>query len=96
MTAWRRDGADLVIDIRVQPRASRPGPAGLHGGRLRIRLSSPPVDGRANEELVALRADAFDVARARITIEHGIAGRDKRVRVRGAAALPASLAPVDD
>lgn len=96
MTAWRRDGDDLVIDVRVQPRASRPGPAGLHGGRLRIRLSSPPVDGRANEELVALLADAFDVPRARINIEHGIAGRDKRVRVRGAAALPASLAPAGD
>ena len=96
MTAWRRDGDDLVIDVRVQPRASRPGPAGMHGGRLRIRLSAPPVDGRANEELVALLADAFDLPRSRIVIEHGISGRDKRVRVRGAAALPASLAPADD
>jgi uncharacterized protein (TIGR00251 family) len=96
MTAWRRDGDDLVIDVRVQPRASRPGPAGLHGDRLRIRLSSPPVDGRANDELIALLAEAFGVPRARVTIEHGLSGREKRVRVRGAAALPASLAPAQD
>lgn len=96
MPAWRRDGEDFVLEVRVQPRASRPGLAGLHGDRLRIRLSSPPVDGRANEELVALVADAFGVPRARVTIEHGLSGRDKRVRVRGAAALPASLAPAQD
>jgi hypothetical protein len=96
MPAWRRDGDDLLLDVRVQPRASRPGPAGLHGERLRIRLAAPPVDGRANEELVAILAEAFDVPRARVAIEHGLTGRDKRVRIRGAAALPASLAPADD
>jgi len=93
MPAWRRDGEDLVIDVRVQPRASRPGAAGLHGERLKIRLAAPPVDGRANEELVAFLAAAFDVPRARVVIEQGQTGRDKRVRIRGAAALPPSLDP---
>jgi uncharacterized protein (TIGR00251 family) len=87
----RRDGDDLLIDVRVQPRASRPGPAGVHGGRLRVRLSAPPLDGRANAELVERLADVFDVPRARVVIEHGQTGRDKRVRIRGVAALPPAL-----
>lgn len=87
MPAGRRDGADLVIDVRVQPRASRSEIAGLHGERLRIRLQAPPVDGRANAALVEFLADAFDVPRARVLVEHGLTGRDKRVRIRGAGPL---------
>lgn len=87
MPAGRRDGADLVIDVRVQPRASRSEIAGLHGERLRIRLQAPPVDGRANAALVEFLADAFDVPRASVLVEHGLTGRDKRVRIRGAGPL---------
>ena len=91
MPCSRRDGEDLLLEVRVQPRASRPGPAGVHGGRLRVRLSAPPIDGRANAELVERLAEAFGVPRARVVIEHGLSGRDKRVRIRGIAALPASI-----
>ena len=83
MAIARRDGGDLLIDVRVQPRASRTEFAGTVGERLRVRLQAPPVDGRANAALVEFLADAFDVPRARVTIEHGLAGRDKRVRVHG-------------
>lgn len=87
MPAGRRDGADLLIDVRVQPRASRSEIAGTHGERLRIRLQAPPVDGRANSALVEFLAEAFDVPRASVAIEHGLAGRDKRVRIREAGPL---------
>ena len=87
MTAGRRDGRDLVLEVRVQPRASRSEFAGLHGDRVRVRLQAPPVDGRANAALVEFLAEAFDVPRARVTIEHGLAGRDKRVRIRDAGAV---------
>jgi hypothetical protein len=90
--AGRRDGDDLVIELRVQPRASRNGLDGLHGGRLKVRLQAPPVDGRANDALVALMAEVFGVPRARIMIEQGLAGRDKRVRIRGAGGLPRGIA----
>ena len=76
-----------MIDVRVQPRASRSEIAGLHGERLRIRLRAPPVDGRANAALVEFLADAFDVPRASVIVEHGLTGRDKRVRIRGAGPL---------
>ena len=91
MPAGRRDGTDLVLDVRIQPRASRSEIAGQHGERLRIRLQAPPVDGRANAALVEFIAEAFGVPRARVVIEHGLAGRDKRVRVRGAPPVAPNL-----
>lgn len=91
MPACRRDGDDLILEVRVQPRASHSEFAGLHGERLRIRLQAPPVDGKANAALVEFVAAACGIPRARVTIEHGLAGRDKRLRLRGVAHLPASL-----
>lgn len=94
MPAGRRDGADLVIEVRVQPRASRSEVAGLHGERLRIRLHAPPVDGRANAALVEFLAGLLGVSRARVILEHGLTGRDKRVRIRDAPPVPPALAPL--
>ena len=91
MPACRRDGADLVLHVPVQPRASRSEIAGLHGERLRIRLQAPPVDGKANAALVEFVAGLFAIPRARVTIEHGLTGRDKRLRLRGVPSLPAPL-----
>jgi len=89
--AARRDGTDWILDLRVQPRASHSEFAGLMGDRLRIRLNAPPVDGRANAALVEFIAEAFGVPRAAVSIEAGLSGRNKRLRIRGAAALPAAL-----
>jgi len=89
--ACRRDGADLILDVRVQPRAARSEVAGLHGERLRIRLQAPPVDGRANAALVEFVAGAFGITRARVTIEHGLTGRDKRLRLHDVPSIPAPL-----
>lgn len=92
MGAGRRDGADVLIDVRVQPRASRSEFAGLIGGRLRIRLRAPPVDGRANAALVEFLAGTCGVPRSRVTIEQGLTSRDKRVRIRAPESLPGELA----
>jgi uncharacterized protein (TIGR00251 family) len=89
--AIRRDGADLLVEVRVQPRAAKTEFAGLLGDRLRIRLNAPPVDGRANAALIEFVADVCDVARSRVTLEKGATGRDKRLRLHGVAALPAAL-----
>ena len=89
--AIRRDGPDLLLDVRVQPRASRTEFAGLMGERLRIRLNAPPVDGRANAALVEFVAAECGLARARVTLERGQAGRDKRLRLHGVAAVPDAL-----
>jgi uncharacterized protein (TIGR00251 family) len=88
MPAVRRDGTDLVLEVRVQPRSACTEVVGLHGGRLRVRLAAPPTDGRANAALAAFLADAFGVPRSRIVIEHGLASRDKRIRVRSPPTVP--------
>jgi uncharacterized protein (TIGR00251 family) len=87
MAAGRRDGRDLLLEVRVQPRAARSEIAGILGERLRVRLQAPPVDGRANAALVEFLAEIFDVPRAAVTIERGLTGRDKRVRIRDAGPL---------
>ncbi len=87
MPGARRDGSDLLLDLRIQPRASRTEFAGRFGERLRVRLQAPPVDGRANAALVEFLAEVFDVPRSAVSIERGLAGRDKTVRIRGAGPL---------
>ena len=79
-------GADLLLRLRVQPRARPQGPAGLHAGRLRLRVATPPVDGRANQRVIALLAELLDVPSGALELLRGQSGRDKDVLVRGAAA----------
>jgi uncharacterized protein len=79
-------GADLLLKVRVQPRASPEGVAGLHAGRLRLRVSTPPVDGRANARVVQLLAELLGVPVGNVELLRGHAGRDKDVLVRGAGA----------
>lgn len=87
----RRDGADWLVDVRVQPRASRTEFAGLLGARLKVRLQAPPVDGRANAALLEFLAAACDLPKSRVSLDAGQTGRDKRVRLHGLATLPAAL-----
>jgi uncharacterized protein (TIGR00251 family) len=69
--------------VRVQPRASRCEVAGVHGDALKLRLAAPPVDGAANDALVALLADELGVSRGAIRIVTGGAGRSKVIEVAG-------------
>jgi uncharacterized protein len=87
----RRDGEDWLLDVRVQPRASRNEFAGLVADRLRVRLNAPPVDGRANAALVEFVAEACGIARSRVTLDKGLTGRDKRLRLHGLSSVPAAL-----
>ena len=88
--AWAKDGpGGAVLEILVQPRASRTRAVGEHGGRLKIQLAAPPVDGEANAALVAFLADALGVRKADVALLAGETGRRKRVRVAGISAAQA-------
>ncbi len=92
MTDWHRwDGADLVLTVRVQPRASRD-ELRLEGARLKVRITAPPVDGAANAHLLRFLADAFGVAPSRAELVRGASGREKVVRIAAPKALPDALA----
>ena len=74
------------LDVRVVPRAGRTAVAGMRGGALLVRLAAAPVDGAANEALIAFLAELLERPKRDITIISGQKSRDKRVRVTGASA----------
>jgi uncharacterized protein (TIGR00251 family) len=88
MSYYRWDGEDLLLDIRVQPRASRDEIVGLHGEQLKIRITAPPVDGKANSHLQRYLAKAFGVAPSAVVLIGGETGRDKRLRIQRPQTIP--------
>jgi uncharacterized protein (TIGR00251 family) len=73
------------LQVRVQPRARRDEIAGEREGRLLVRVTAPPVDGKANEAVRRLLAKRLGVAPGRVTVARGQAGRDKLIEVEGIA-----------
>lgn len=82
-----RSGEDALIPVHVTPRASQDMIGPWRADRLEVRTIAPPADGRANEALCRLLADALDVALSRVKVVQGARGRTKAVQVVG---LPAS------
>lgn len=83
-----RNGA--TIAVKVIPRARRTAITGVLGegseAALKIALAAPPVDGRANEALIAFFAQLLGVARANVEIATGEQSRNKRIRIKGSTA----------
>lgn len=80
------------LHVRVQPRASRSELAGLHAGRVRIRLAAPPVDGEANEELERFLAGMLSVPRRAVSLTSGRSSRQKTLVILGVTAAEARRA----
>jgi len=78
--------ASVRIRVHVQPRAARTMAAGMHDGCWKIRLAAPPVDGAANDELVAFLAERLGIAKSRVRIVSGASARRKLVEIEGVAA----------
>ena len=86
---WLREEVDaIVLALHVQPGAKRTEAAGTHGDALKVRLAAPPVDGKANAELVRFLADAFGVPQRQVTIVRGETSRQKSVRIDAPTARP--------
>ena len=92
MSSYARfDGPDLVLHCHIQPGARRSELAGEHGERLKIRLQAPPVDGKANTELIRFLSKLFAVPRNAVSIENGELSRQKRVRIQNPVQWPAGI-----
>ena len=76
----------ITFAVRLVPRASRSEIAGEHDGALRVRVTAPPVDGAANDELIRLLAGALGVPRSSVEIRSGQSSRLKQVRVTASVA----------
>ena len=90
-TPWRREeagGAALTLTLHVQPGAKRTEVAGVHGDALKIRLAAPPVEGKANAELLRYLAEAFGVPQRAVTLVRGETSRSKTVRIVAASLRP--------
>lgn len=74
---------DVVIDVRVIPRAKRTELAGERNGAILVRLAAPPVDGAANDALVDFLAHALGLPRRNLQIVGGERSRHKRVSIAG-------------
>jgi uncharacterized protein (TIGR00251 family) len=97
-SGFAKDVADgCTLAVRVHPGARRNCVTGVHADAVKIALTAPPVDGKANEALIAFLADALRLPRARIAIVAGITSRAKTVRVTGksAAEVAAALFPAE-
>jgi uncharacterized protein (TIGR00251 family) len=77
------DGEGAVVHVHVQPRAGRSQLVGRHADALKVRVTAPPVDGRANDATARLLAAALSVPSARVVLVSGAQSRLKRFRVSG-------------
>jgi uncharacterized protein len=76
----------VVLFIHLQPNASTTECVGIHGDAIKIRVTAPPVDGAANDELIRFFARQLSTSVPSIQIKSGISGRRKRVVVKGVTA----------
>lgn len=82
--AWARsDGDDWLISVRVQPSGGRSRIVGVHGDSLKVRVSAPANEGKANAELIRFITGVIGVRRSAVDIVSGHRGRDKVIRVTG-------------
>ena len=79
----KEDRDSITITVRVIPRSSVSEIVGEYDGAVKVRLTSPPVDGAANADLIKLLAKKLDVPKSSIAIVSGETSRTKRLRVTG-------------
>ena len=84
-------GQDLLLHCRLQPKASKDEFAQVLGDQLKIRITAPPVDGKANKHLIKFLAKQFKVTQDKVCIISGENSRQKRIKIVGPQRLPEAL-----
>lgn len=78
----------VIINVYVQPGAKQTEIVGFYGDALKIRLASPPIDGRANDALLKYLAQIFDVPLRQVELKRGDKSRNKKVAIIGSKIEP--------
>ncbi|HEX8947490.1 MAG TPA: DUF167 domain-containing protein [Dissulfurispiraceae bacterium] len=76
-----KDG--IIIEVKVDPRSSKKGIAGVMENTLKVKLTAPPVEGAANEQLIEILAEEFGVKKSNVVILKGESSRRKTVKIMG-------------
>ncbi len=88
--SWQEE--DLILHCHLQPKAANDEIVGVHGDRLKIRITAPPIDGKANEHIIKWFSKLFKVPRSDIEILQGELGRQKTLRIKSPKILPEHIA----
>ena len=78
---YKQTTSELTLHLSIQPRSHRDEVVGLHDDRLKLRITAPPVDGKANNHLLAYLAKAFGVTKANVQLINGEHSRKKSVLI---------------
>lgn len=82
----RELAGSVTVEVLVQPRASRAKLGPIHDGRLKVSVTSPPVDGEANAAVIELFAKQLGVAKGAVEVIAGASSRRKTLRITGVTA----------
>ena len=83
MIGLREEADGVSFEVRVQPRSSKTEISGIQDGVLRVRLTSPPVDGAANRQCIELFSRKTKIPKRAIRIASGAKARRKRLKILG-------------
>jgi len=72
-----------ILSVRAQPGARRNALVGEQAGALKVAVTAPPDQGRANDAIVELLAEAFGLKRSQIELVSGMTGKQKKILIRG-------------
>ena len=87
--AWYHwDGQDLLLHLRIQPKASKDEFVAPYGDEYKVRITAPPTDGKANSHLCRYLAKAFGVTQNKVALEAGKSSRSKRIRIQSPTKAP--------
>ena len=89
MNAYAETPEGVVLSIRARPRSSKAGLDGVADGAVRVRIRAAPVDGKANRELIETVAEAFGIAKSRVSFRSGETSKTKRLLLAGVTAAQA-------
>lgn len=78
----------LFLSIYLQPKASKDAILGLHDNEIKVSITAPPVDGKANQHLIKFLAKLVGVAKSKVTILKGELSRHKQIKIDGVRKLP--------
>ena len=79
----KKNNNSLIIKIKVEPRSSKSGIIGPYGDSLKVKLISPPVEGKANQELIEVLAKEYGIPKKSVEIVSGHNSKNKTVRLIG-------------